>query len=119
MRTIVIAFAIGCAAAPSVRAQWDAYCCVGGTVADPKGCRAAERDGLEACVEAGGWAMECRAARPRECSGSDSNCFCCREAGQEACSIRMRTARVERPRYDPPPEPPVDHRRSGRIWSPF
>jgi hypothetical protein len=117
---VALGFIVGCAAAPHVRAHWDTYCCAAGTVDDPRGCRVADSDGIEACREAGGWAMECRGAGVGECVGGGSDCFCCREVGRDSCTMRMRSARLSRPPVEEPAETyEATHPRPGRVWSPF
>jgi hypothetical protein len=117
---LVLAFLLGCAAAIRPGAHWQTYCCADGSIDDPRGCRASAPAGADACVESGAWAMECRDTRAGECAGGGIDCFCCREVGDQGCTMRLRSARLDPPPLEEPPEAPaVQHRRPGRVWSPF
>jgi hypothetical protein len=64
--------------------------------------------------------MECRDTRVGECAAGGMDCFCCREVGEEGCTMRLRSARLDPPPLEEPRETPaVQHRRPGRVWSPF
>ena len=109
----------GCATGGIAGPRWIAYCCEGGTVAEPLGCR--PKTG--ACGEGTSLAMECR--DHTGCTTGAADCYCCRESGQTGCTAVLRSARtVARGCPEPPPEEEVPlsptHRPpAGTVWSPF
>lgn len=110
---------LGCATGGIAAPRWTAYCCEGGTVAEPTGCRPK----TDACGESTALAMECR--DDTDCTTGAADCYCCREAGQVGCTTVLRSSRTV-DRGCPPPdeeeEVPLSPSRrpaAGTVWSPF
>ena len=120
-RTVIVAFVafgLGCALAPIAERRWTSYCCEGGTLENPRGCR--ELDALVACRGDTALALECR--DHQGCSSGSQGCFCCRELGATTCRPTYRSMKASpmAPGAEPPPPPEPEPRRpEGTVWSPF